>query len=143
VDGENFLARPVETILGRHPDVFLAAVYAVPDSEAGDRVMAALALRDGARFDPVAFAHWLDTQGDLSPKWQPTWIRTVPDLARSETNKVQKRALQREKFLAHGPEEAVWWRPRGADAFRPFTAADLAVLRERFAAAGNLARLDA
>jgi len=143
VDGENFLARPVETILARHPDVFLAAVYAVPDAEAGDRVMAALALRDGARFDPVAFARWLDTQGDLSPKWQPIWIRTLPDLARSETNKVQKRALQREKFLVHGTGEAVWWRPRGADVFRPFNSDDLALLRERFAAAGNLARLGA
>jgi fatty-acyl-CoA synthase len=143
VDGENFLARPVETILARHPDVFLAAVYAVPDAEAGDRVMAALALRDGARFEPVAFARWLDAQGDLSPKWRPTWIRTAPDLARSETNKVQKRALQREKFLVRRPGEELWWRPRGADAFRAFTADDLVRLRERFAGAGNLARLDA
>jgi fatty-acyl-CoA synthase len=142
VDGENFLARPVEGILQRHPDVFLAAVYAVPDAEAGDRVMAALVLRDGAHLDGRAIAHWLDAQGDLSPKWHPTYVRVVPDLERSETNKVQKRMLQREKFLVVGPGETLHWRPRGADAYRPFTADDLAELRDRFARAGNLGRFE-
>ena len=68
VDGENFLARPVEEILQRHPDVVLAAVYGVPDAEAGDRVMAALELRPGARFDPDGFARFLAAQPDLSPQ---------------------------------------------------------------------------
>jgi fatty-acyl-CoA synthase len=140
VDGENFLARPVEAILQRHPDVFLAAVYAVPDAEAGDRVMAALALREGAGLDPEAFAAWLDAQEDLSPKWHPTYLRVVPELERSETNQVQKRALQREKFHATGSAGTLLWRPRGATAYRPFTAADRDALRERFARAGNLAR---
>jgi fatty-acyl-CoA synthase len=31
VDGENFASAPIERILQRHPDVALAAVYAVPD----------------------------------------------------------------------------------------------------------------
>ena len=39
VDGENFAAAPVELILGRHPDVLLAAVYAVPDEHVGDHVV--------------------------------------------------------------------------------------------------------
>ena len=42
VDGENFAATPVELVLARHPDVVLAAVYAVPSVEVGDEVMAAL-----------------------------------------------------------------------------------------------------
>ena len=42
----------------------LAAVYGVPDDQAGDQVMAGLVLRDGATFDPVAFAAWLDAQDD-------------------------------------------------------------------------------
>jgi fatty-acyl-CoA synthase len=141
VDGENFLARPVEEILARHPDVLLAAVYGVPDADAGDRAMAALALRAGARFDPVAFAAFLDAQADLSPKWAPTYVRIVPDLRRSETNKVLNRDLQREGFLGVGGPDALWWRPRGAAHFRPFGADDLAALRARFARAGNLARL--
>ena len=47
VDGENFAAAPIERILARHPDVVLAAVYAVPDEDVGDQVMAALLLRPG------------------------------------------------------------------------------------------------
>ena len=48
VDGENFAAAPVEHVLARHPDVVLAAVYAVPSADVGDEVMVALHLRDGA-----------------------------------------------------------------------------------------------
>ena len=142
VDGENLLARPVEAILQRHPDVLLAAVYAMPDAEAGDRVMAAVALRAGAAFDAVAFSRFLDAQADLSPKWHPTWLRIAAALPLSETGKVQKRRLQ-QRQLAAAPGERLYWRPRGADAFRPVTADDLAALRARFAAAGNLARLSA
>src|SRR6185437_12940602 len=47
VDGENFASAPVERILQRHPDVVLAAVYAVPDPVVGDQVMAAVQLRPG------------------------------------------------------------------------------------------------
>jgi fatty-acyl-CoA synthase len=142
VDGENFLARPIEAILERHPAVLLAAVYAVPDAEAGDRVMAALALRAGASFDPAAFAAFLDAQPDCSPKWLPTYVRIVPELKRTETNKVLKRHLQREKFEACD-RDPLFWRPRGAAAYRPFTDADLEALRAQFQRAGNAARLDA
>jgi fatty-acyl-CoA synthase len=93
VEGENFLARPIEQILTRHPDVVLAAVYGVPDADAGDRVMAALALREGATFDAEGFTRFLDAQGDLSPKWRPTYLRVTRELPRSETNKVLKREL--------------------------------------------------
>ena len=120
VEGENFLARPVEDILQRHPDVVLAAVYGVPDAEAGDRVMAALELRPGAAFDPDGFAAFLAAQPDLSSKWAPTYVRVVAALRRSETNKVVKRELQREGFLGVDGADALWWRPRGAGGYRPF-----------------------
>lgn len=141
VDGENFLARPVEEILQRHPDVFMAAVYGVPDADAGDRVMAAIALRDGASFDADAFRRFLDEQPDLSAKWRPTWVRIVPELLRSETNKVVKRELQRAGFLGVDGPDPLWWQPRGAATFTPFRADDLATLRTQFERAGNAARL--
>ena len=47
VDGENFAAAPLEQIISRHPDVVLAAVYAVPSPEVGDEVMVALHLHAG------------------------------------------------------------------------------------------------
>jgi fatty-acyl-CoA synthase len=141
VDGENFLARPVEEILLRHPDVFLAAVYGVPDADAGDRVMAALALRDGARFDADAFAAFLDAQRDLSAKWRPTYVRITPDLQRSATNKVMKRELQRTGFLAVDGPDPLWWQARGATTFSSFGTSDLATLRAQFERAGNAGRL--
>jgi len=104
--------------------------------------MAALALRDGVTFDPIEFARFVDAQADLSPKWKPTYLRIARDLPRAATNKVQKRALQSQKF-SHVGEDVIYWRPRGADAFSPFTAEDLRRLREQFARAGSLARLDA
>jgi fatty-acyl-CoA synthase len=142
VEGENFLAAPVEQILARHPDVFLCAVYGVPDAEAGDRVMAALELRDGATFDAEGFGRFLDAQPDLSPKWRPTYVRVVRELRRSETNKVVKRELQREKFLGVDGPGALWWRPRGAASYRPFTRDDLETLRAQFVRSGNADRLD-
>jgi len=141
VGGENFLARPIEEALARHPDVMLASVYGVPDPEAGDQVMVALALQHGAAFDPDAFARFLDT-ADLPPRWHPTFVRVGRELASTATNKVLKRALRRDKFLLDRVADPLFWRPRGADSFRPFTATDLASLRARFVAAGYADRLE-
>ncbi len=81
VDGENFAAAPVTRILERHPDVVLAAVYAVPDPVTGDQVMAALQLRESAEFDPEAFAMFLADQPDLGTKWAPRYVRICEELA--------------------------------------------------------------
>jgi fatty-acyl-CoA synthase len=142
VGGENFLGRPIEDILVRFPDVQLASVYAVPDPEAGDQVMATLKLQSGATFEPAAFAAFVDNQPDLAPRWRPTFVRVAHDVATTHTNKVLKRVLRREKFLIDRIADPVYWRPRGADAFRPFTADDLADLRRRFDRAGHAARLE-
>ena len=75
VDGENFPAGPIEETLRDHPDVVLAAVYGVPDDQAGDQAMAGLVLRDGATFDPAGFAAWIDAQADIGPKWRPRYVR--------------------------------------------------------------------
>ena len=80
VDGENFAAAPVERILARHPDVVLAAVYAVPDEEVGDQVMAALQLQPGATFDPSDFDEFLNEQPDLGTKWTPRYVRITDAL---------------------------------------------------------------
>ena len=142
VGGENFLARPIEDVLATHPLVKLASVYGVPDPEAGDQVMAAVILHDGARFDPVAFGGFLDHARDLPPRWRPTFVRVARELAATHTNKILKRTLRREKFLVDRIADPIFWRPRGTAEFRPFTAADLAALRERFERAGYADRLE-
>ena len=45
VDGENMAAAPIERILVRLPDISRVAVYAVPDENVGDQMMAAVVLQ--------------------------------------------------------------------------------------------------
>ena len=94
VDGENFAAAPVEQVIARHPDVVLAAVYAVPSPEVGDDVMVAMHVQDGSTFDPAAFVTFLQAQPDLSPKWMPRYVRISHGLPSTATQKVLKRVLQ-------------------------------------------------
>ncbi len=103
VDGENFASAPVEGILARHPDVMLAAVYAVPDPIVGDQVMAALQLRPGATFDGAQFAEFLETQSDLGTKWAPAIIRICDELPITATTKVLKQSLRKDAWNATEP----------------------------------------
>jgi fatty-acyl-CoA synthase len=135
VDGENFAGAPIERILMRHPDVVLAAAYGVPDPDAGDRLMVALQLTPGTRFDADGFGEFCAAQADLGPKWVPTFVRVVDVLPMTQTNKVLKRQLVAERWSV-GDDE-LWWRPERAASYVPFTAADAEALEERFAQHGR------
>ncbi|MEY4361718.1 MAG: hypothetical protein RL391_1024, partial [Actinomycetota bacterium] len=113
VDGENFAGAPVERIIMRHPDVILAAVYGVPDAEIGDRVMAAVQLLPGATFDPDSFADFLAQQGDLGPKWIPTFVQIVDEFPMTQTNKVVKRELVKRRWhdVESDAQARLWYRP--------------------------------
>jgi fatty-acyl-CoA synthase len=138
VDGENFTAGPIESIISRHPDVMLAAVYGVPDADAGDQVMTAVVLRAGASFDGGRFAAWIDEQADMSAKWRPRYVRLCASLPVTPTNKVLTRVLVHEKFRADRiGGDPLFVRPRGADAYVPFTAEDENALRHALDAAGR------
>jgi fatty-acyl-CoA synthase len=130
VDGENFAAAPVEQVIARHPDVVLAAVYAVPSSEVGDEVMVAMHVHEGTTFDPEAFVTFLYAQSDLSPKWIPRYVRISHGLPSTATQKVLKRVLQRERWEC---DDDVWWRAEREVEYRPLDATDIAKLRSRFA----------
>ncbi len=139
VDGENFPAAPIDAIVGRHPDVLLASAYGVPDPDAGDQVMVALVLREGASFDQVAFASWLDEQSDLSPRWRPRFVRLSASLPSTPTNKVVTRTLAHQKFRADRVGgDPVYVRERGSSAFRRFGADDESSLRAAFEASGRI-----
>jgi fatty-acyl-CoA synthase len=124
VDGENFAAAPVETIISRYPDVRSVAVYAVPDDPVGDRVMAALELRAGARFDSAAFDAFLAAQPDLGTKWLPAFVRVTDELPKLASMKIDRRRLRREAWRSDG----VVWRPGKGEALRPLERADRARL---------------
>ena len=140
VDGENFAAAPIERILARHPEVVLAAVYAVPDPDVGDRVMAALQLRPAATFDPDGFAAFLAAQPDLGTKWTPRFVRIAMTLPVTETSKVLKRVLRRDRWET---DDEVWWQPEKRAAYRRLTTADVDALRAEFAARGRQPVLEA
>jgi fatty-acyl-CoA synthase len=110
VDGENFATSPVEAILGRHLDVRSVAVYAVPDDPVGDRVMAALELREGAAFDPMEFDAFLHAQPDLSPKWIPSFVRVLAELPKLASMKIDRQRLRRDSWRA---PDVQWRRARG------------------------------
>ncbi|GAB3087878.1 ATP-dependent acyl-CoA ligase [Nocardioides zeae] len=90
--GENISASEVESVLGQHPAVAAAAVYAV-DSELGeDEVMAALVTEPDRELDVddlVAFC-----RPRLAGYAIPRFIRVVDDLPLTENGKVRKPALR-------------------------------------------------
>jgi fatty-acyl-CoA synthase len=91
VDGENLAAGLVEQVLLRHPAISQAAVYGVPDPDAGDQLVAALVLRDS--LPPEEFESFLSGQEDLSAKGRPRYVRLCRELPSTATNKVRKRDL--------------------------------------------------
>jgi fatty-acyl-CoA synthase len=134
VDGENFAAGPVESVLGRFPGVTAVAVYGVPDPRTGDQVMAALETAPGTGFDPSAFAAFLAAQPDLGTKWAPRFVRVVGSLPVTATGKLDRKPLRAERWETADP---VWWRPGRSPDYRPLTGDDVAALAEAFAAAGR------
>ncbi|MGN6160224.1 MAG: AMP-binding protein [Marmoricola sp.] len=104
VDGENLAAAPIEAILLRHPAISQAAVYALPDPQAGDQLAVALVLT--GPLGAADFATFLSSQPDLSTKAWPSVVRVLDELPRTATNKVLKRELQRA-----GDADATWRRP--------------------------------
>ncbi|MFA5885506.1 MAG: AMP-binding protein [Acidimicrobiia bacterium] len=139
VDGENFAAAPVERILAEYPGVVLAAVYAVPDPEVGDQVMAALHLADPGAFDAARFDAFLAAQPDLGTKWSPRFVRACTGLPMTETAKVLKRPLRAERWECDDP---VWWRPTKDAPLERLDAAGIESLRRAFEERGRLGELD-
>ncbi|WP_432172142.1 long-chain-fatty-acid--CoA ligase [Streptomyces sp. Tue6028] len=134
VDSENLAAAMIENILSRYADAAAVAVYAVPDQVAGDQVMAALALRPGAAFDPLSFGEFLLSQPDLGTKMAPRYLRIVERMPVTATSKIHRVGLRREGFRCPDP---VWWRPPGEPAYRPLETADVDALLAQYRARGR------
>ncbi|MFD0376806.1 AMP-binding protein [Streptomyces sp. NPDC127112] len=132
VDSENLAAAVIENILARWEAAAAVAVYAVPDEVAGDQVMAAVALREGAAFDPEAFAAFLAAQPDLGTKMAPRYVRILTAMPVTATNKIHRAALRRNGFLCPEP---VWHRVAGA--YRPLDGPALEALLAVYEAQGR------
>ena len=104
---------PIERILQRLAPVRQVAVYAVPDADVGDQVMAAIVLADNAILTPEEFGQFLADQPDLSPKAWPRHVWLTDRMPMTATNKILKREL-----TARGttPGSGVVWTRSGRSA---------------------------
>jgi acyl-CoA synthetase (AMP-forming)/AMP-acid ligase II len=117
--GENVSTTEVQEQLVRWPGIAAASVYGVtvPGRE-GRAGMAAVVLRDGARFDREALAAHLDAA--LPSYARPVFIRVRSSLETTATLKLDKLALQREGF-APREGEPIYVRGGGGRAYQELT----------------------
>jgi fatty-acyl-CoA synthase len=134
VDGENFAAGPVESVIARYPGVRAVVVYPVPDPRTGDQVMAALEY-DGD-FDADAFDAFLSAQPDLGTKWSPRFVRLVDAIPLTATGKVDRNPLRREKWHTTDP---IWWRPEPKGPFWSWNASSHDAWQHQFVESGRAA----
>jgi crotonobetaine/carnitine-CoA ligase len=90
--GENMSSHEVEQVLLSHPDIESAAAFPVASDLAEDEVMAAVVLRGGQAFDPVALMRFCETR---MPHFAiPRYLDVLPALPRTENGKIQKFRLR-------------------------------------------------
>jgi malonyl-CoA/methylmalonyl-CoA synthetase len=85
-------AGEIEGALLEHPDVAEAAVTGEPDDDLGERIVAWIVPRAGARPSSDALADHV--AGLLTPHKRPRVVHLLDELPRNEMGKVQKRRLQ-------------------------------------------------
>jgi len=96
--GENISSFEVETEICAHPAVKEAAAVAVPSEFAEEEVLAAVSLVDGASLDPAELIAFLTPR--MAHFMVPRYVRIVPDLPKTPTQKVQKHLLRSEGVTA-------------------------------------------
>ncbi|PVG80588.1 ATP-dependent acyl-CoA ligase [Nocardioides gansuensis] len=96
--GENISSVEVEAEILAHPAVREAAVVAVPSPHGEDDVLAVVAPVDGVDIDPAELLAALVDR--LSHFMVPRYIRIMPELPRTSTNKIEKYLLRKEGVTA-------------------------------------------
>lgn len=111
--GENISAAEVETVVEAHPDVLECAVIGVPSEMTEEEVLACVVLRSGVELDAQTLSDYCAAK--MARFMVPRYIRFVPALPKTPTDKVEKFKLQqegttadtwdREKFNVHHHQE--------------------------------------
>jgi crotonobetaine/carnitine-CoA ligase len=96
--GENISSFEVEAEITAHPAVREAAVVAVKSELSEDEVLAVLAPVPGQTIDPVALIDFLRPR--MAHFMIPRYLRILPDLPKTPTQKVQKHILKTEGVTA-------------------------------------------
>ena len=90
--GENISSFEVESEVLSHPAVREAAAIAVKSDIAEDEVMAVVALKEGAEFDPAELIEFLRLR--MAHFMIPRYVRVVDGLPRTPTAKIEKVKLR-------------------------------------------------
>ncbi|UUX49262.1 AMP-binding protein [Nisaea acidiphila] len=92
--GENIYPTEVEAILVQHPDVRDVAVVGRPDERWGERVEAAVVLRDGASVTSETLVEW--SRGKLAGYKRPRTVTFIgaEEMPRTATGKIQHGVLR-------------------------------------------------
>lgn len=90
--GENIAPGEVEDALMRHPHITAACVVGVPDAEWGERVEAAVVVREGVDFDAESVRDW--TRERVGTLKTPARIHVVDELPVTATGKVVRRHVR-------------------------------------------------
>ena len=106
--GANVYVSEVESVFVMHPDVEDAVVIGIRDTEWGRRVHAVVQLRAGATRDGLDESLRAHCKGLLAAYKVPKTIEVVGDLDRSDSGKINRRALAEERDpteLARPPKQ--------------------------------------
>jgi long-chain acyl-CoA synthetase len=91
--GVNVYTKEVETVLYQHPAVREAAVYGVPDDNWGERVTAAISLREGATVSASELISFCREQ--LAGFKLPKHVVFLGELPKNPSGKILKRELRK------------------------------------------------
>ncbi|MEE3853011.1 AMP-binding protein [Gordonia sp. LSe1-13] len=88
--GENIPVTDVESVIFEHPDVVNVALVGIPDERLGERICAAVVVKDGRpELDVAALSEFLLSAG-LSKHYLPELVVVVPELPTTPSGKIQK-----------------------------------------------------
>jgi len=93
--GENVSSVELEQQALVHPDVDAAAAYGVPADEGDEEIVLAVVPRTGCTIDPEAFTRFLIEH--LPYFMVPRFVRMLKSLPKTESGKVQKTELRKER----------------------------------------------
>ena len=96
--GENISSFEVEAEINNHPDVLESAAVAVPSELGEDEVLVTVVMQPGRSLDPQALTEYLIPR--MAHFMVPRYLRQVPELPRTPTQKVQKHLLRADGITA-------------------------------------------
>lgn len=91
--GFNISPKEIEEVIYGHPDVLEVAVYGLPDTEWGESLCAAVALKEGRNLTEQDLIDWCRNSGLASIK-VPQSVEVLMELPKNQVGKISKQELR-------------------------------------------------